>query len=88
MEEAAGIAGLPLQRSAQTGVLTDLSYIQFTGPQGVACLDVGFPMRYTHSALEVVDSTDLDGLVALLDAALSCLTPDFDLIRAPRGRLP
>ncbi len=87
MEDAAGIAGLPLQRSAQTGVLTDLSYIQFTGPEGVACLDVGFPMRYTHSALEVIDTADLDGLVALLDAALSCLTPDFDLIRTPQRQL-
>ena len=71
MEDAAASAGLPLQRSAHTGALTDLSYIQFMGPEGVACLDVGFPMRYSHSALEVVDPDDLSGLVTLLDTALS-----------------
>lgn len=83
VEEAAGAAGLPLQRSAQTGVLTDLSYIQFMGPDGVACLDVGFPMRYTHSALEVVDPSDLSGLVALLSASLDRITPDLPLERGP-----
>jgi putative aminopeptidase len=66
--------GLPLQRSAHTGALTDLSYIQFMGPEGVACLDVGFPMRYSHSALEVVDTADLEALT-LLDAGLDRITP-------------
>jgi putative aminopeptidase FrvX len=83
MEGAAAGAGLPLQRSAHTGALTDLSYIQFLGPDGVACLDVGFPMRHSHSALEVVDLADLDGLARLLDAALDRITPDLPLVRAP-----
>jgi putative aminopeptidase FrvX len=83
-EAAAGTAGLPLQRSAHTGALTDLSYIQFMGPEGVACLDVGFPMRYSHSALEVVDPADLDGLVTLIDTALSAIGPGLVLDRAPR----
>jgi putative aminopeptidase len=83
MEETAESTGLPLQRSAHTGALTDLSYIQFMGTEGVACLDVGFPMRSSHSALEVVDLSDLDALVRLLDAALDRLTPDLALIRAP-----
>ena len=80
-ERAAAAARLPLQRSAHTGALTDLSYIQFMGPEGVACLDVGFPMRYSHSALEVADPADLEGLVSLLDAALSAITPDLKLTR-------
>lgn len=80
-ERAAATADLPLQRSAHTGALTDLSYIQFLGPEGVACLDVGFPMRYSHSALEVVDPSDLEGLVTLLDTALSSITPDLKLTR-------
>jgi putative aminopeptidase FrvX len=83
MEDAAEGAGLPLQRSAHTGALTDLSYIQFLGPEGVACLDVGFPMRYSHSALEVVDTADLEALAQLLDAALDRITPDLQLTRAP-----
>jgi len=80
-EDAANTARLPLQRSAHTGALTDLSYIQFMGPEGVACLDVGFPMRYSHSALEVVDPSDLEGLVTLIDAALSAITPEIALTR-------
>jgi putative aminopeptidase len=83
MEDAAEAAGLPLQRSAHTGALTDLSYIQFMGPEGVACLDVGFPMRHSHSALEVVDTADLDALARLLDAALDRITPALQLNRAP-----
>ncbi|MEY3531995.1 MAG: hypothetical protein RI979_19, partial [Pseudomonadota bacterium] len=81
MEDAAEAAALPLQRSAHTGALTDLSYIQFMGTEGVACLDVGFPMRYSHSALEVVDPADLEGLVTLLDTALSAITPNMILTR-------
>lgn len=83
MEDAAEGAGLPLQRSAHTGALTDLSYIQFMGPEGVACLDVGFPMRYSHSALEVVDTDDLEALARLLDAGLDRITPDLALARSP-----
>ncbi len=83
METAARAAQIPLQRSAHTGALTDLSYIQFMGPEGVACLDVGFPMRYSHSALEVVDTQDLDQLATLLDVALDQITPDLQLIRNP-----
>jgi len=81
MEETAAAEGLPLQRSAHTGALTDLSYIQFMGPEGVACLDVGFPMRYSHSSLEVVDPADLEGLTRLLDAALARIGPDIPLTR-------
>jgi putative aminopeptidase len=83
VEDAAAGAGLPLQRSAHTGALTDLSYIQFTGPEGVACLDVGFPMRYSHSALEVVDVADLEALARLLDLSLDRITPELRLVRAP-----
>jgi putative aminopeptidase FrvX len=83
MEETAKDAGLPLQRSAHTGALTDLSYIQFMGPEGVACLDVGFPMRHSHSSLEVVDTDDLAALVRLLDAGLDRITPGFSLTRRP-----
>jgi putative aminopeptidase len=39
-------------------------------------------MRYSHSALEVVDVDDLLQLTTLLDAALSRIGPGFDLGRA------
>jgi putative aminopeptidase FrvX len=81
MERTAQRLAMPLQRSAQTGVLTDLSYIQFMGGNGVACLDIGYPLRYTHSALEVCDVADLDALVALLAAALADIGPGYSLDR-------
>ncbi len=46
-----------------------------------ACLDLGFPMRYSHSALEVVDPADLDGLARLIDLMLDRITPDLRLTR-------
>jgi putative aminopeptidase len=79
-EDAAGAARMPLQRSAQVGVLTDLSYVQTVG-QGVAALDLGFPMRHSHSALECCDLADLASLVRLLDAMLARIGPGFDLSR-------
>jgi len=81
-EETAAAEAIPLQRSAQIGVLTDLSYVQLVGA-GVAALDIGFPMRYGHAPLEVVDLGDLDRLAALLVAMLGGIGPDFDLERTP-----
>ncbi|WP_147106978.1 M42 family metallopeptidase [Tateyamaria sp. syn59] len=79
-EQTAQSEGIPLQRSAQVGVLTDLSYVQHAG-QGVASIDVGFPMRYSHSARELCDLCDLAQLADLLDAALQRIGPDFSLDR-------
>lgn len=79
-ENTAAAEAIPLQRSAQVGVLTDLSYVQLLG-EGVVSIDVGFPCRYTHSALEVCDLGDLAALARLLDAALARIGPGFDLSR-------
>ena len=79
-EDTARADSLPLQRSAHIGALTDLSYVQFTG-EGVASIDVGFPLRYTHSSLEVCDLNDLEGLVRLLAAALARIDRSFSLDR-------
>lgn len=79
-EQAAADKAIPLQRSAQVGVLTDLSYVQLVG-QGVASIDMGFPMRYSHSAREVCDLNDLVALTKLLDAGLSRISPNFSLNR-------
>jgi putative aminopeptidase FrvX len=79
-ERAAEAAGIPLQRSAQVGVLTDLSHVQLVGG-GVAAIDVGFPMRHSHSALECCDLSDLDGLTRLILAALAAIGPDLRLER-------
>ncbi len=80
MEEAAAAEGLPLQRAATVGVLTDLSYVQTVG-RGVASIDVGFPMRYSHSAMECCDLRDLEGLARLLIAAVGRVGPGLRLER-------
>jgi putative aminopeptidase len=80
VEAAAATAGIPLQRSVHTGALTDLSHVQTLGA-GVACLDLGFPLRYTHTATEVVDTADLVALANLIEAALLRITPGFSLAR-------
>lgn len=79
-EETAKDQAIPLQRSAQSGVLTDLSYVQLVGA-GVASIDIGFPMRYSHSAREVCDLGDLEQLTHLILSALPRITPDFPLTR-------
>ncbi len=79
-DRAATAAKLPLQRSAQSGILTETSYVQLVG-EGVACIDVGFPCRYTHSSLEVCDLNDLEGLAGLLLQALTMIDRDFALDR-------
>lgn len=79
-ETSAQEQNIPLQRSAQVGVLTDLSYVQLTG-KGVASIDMGFPMRASHSAREVCDLNDLVQLSELLIAAISTIGPDFSLNR-------
>jgi putative aminopeptidase len=79
-EDTAGALGIPLQRSAQVGVLTDLSYVQTVG-QGVASIDVGFPMRHSHSATESLDLRDLSQLVDLLAGAIRRILPGFRLER-------
>ena len=80
IEETAVAEGMVLQRSAQVGVLTDLSYVQTLGA-GVAALDVGFAMRHSHSAVECCDLADLAGLVTLLRGALARMPAGMKLER-------
>ena len=71
---------IPLQRSAHTGALTDLSYVQLVG-KGVASIDLGFPMRYSHSSLEICDLNDLVGITQLLIGAIEKIDSNFSLER-------
>lgn len=62
-------AGIPFQRGAGIGGLTDLSYVQLTG-KGVAALDVGTGGRYSHSPVEVRELGDMRKMVDLLELAI------------------
>lgn len=79
-ERASAEERLALQRSAHIGALTETSYVQLVG-QGVASIDLGFPCRYTHSALEVCDLNDLVGLTGLVIEGLRRIRPGFSLAR-------
>ena len=79
-EKAAAAAKIPLQRSVHIGALTETSYLQLVG-KGVACIDMGFPARYTHSAREVCDLADLESLTRLLVSALRRIDAGFSLDR-------
>ncbi|HET6620005.1 MAG TPA: M42 family metallopeptidase [Dongiaceae bacterium] len=79
-EKTARAERIRLQRSAHIGALTDSSYVQVTGT-GVACVDLGFPTRYTHSSLEVCDLADLEGLARLLVTGISRIDRRFSLDR-------
>ena len=47
-----------------SGALTE-TVLRAAPGRGVACIDLGFPVRYSHSAREVCDLADLDGLARL-----------------------
>ncbi len=79
-ETASQQTGIPLQRSAHTGALTDSSYVQFVDG-GVASIDMGFPMRYSHSSLEVCDLGDIEQLTRLLIAGITTIDRNFSLDR-------
>ena len=79
-ERTAARQAIALQRSVHVGALTETSYVQLVG-KGVASIDMGFPARYTHSAMEVCDVADLEGLANLLIAAIAGIGPGFSLDR-------
>ncbi|MDE7037193.1 MAG: hypothetical protein K2O98_04360 [Lachnospiraceae bacterium] len=65
-KEAAGKLRMPLQRSASCGILTDASYVQLYH-KGVPVIDLGFPCRYTHTAVELCRLKDLKELSFLVE---------------------
>lgn len=68
---------LPLQRFASQGILTDASYLQLE-EDGVACLDVGFPTRYTHTPVEMCDTSDIEALAVLCAGMMQRIDKSFE----------
>jgi len=73
-------AGIPLQEFASLGLLTDNAYVQLEG-LGIACLDMGFPARYTHSPIETCDVGDLEKLVRLSAIMVEKIGKGFSVSR-------
>ncbi len=79
-EAASQRTGIPLQRSAHIGGLTDLAYLQLEG-KGVYAIDVGYPGRYAHSPCEFVDMTDLEKLADVVIDVLKTIDSQTDFSR-------
>ncbi len=71
---------IPLQRFASLGIITDAAYLQLE-QDGVACLEMGFPARYTHTPIEVCDMDDVQSLSDLVSAMARGVDRDFQLNR-------
>jgi putative aminopeptidase len=82
IEATARERGLPLQRNAAFGGLTDASYVQLVG-DGIACIDLGTLRRYTHTPVETTDVRDIAVLIELLGAAIGGIEAGFDFGRGP-----
>jgi putative aminopeptidase FrvX len=80
VEEAADAQKVDLQRHATIGLLTDASYVQLVG-EGVACVDVAWPTRYTHSGVEVCSLDDLEDLTKLLIGVVKKFPTDENFAR-------
>lgn len=79
-EKSAEDAGIPHQRFASLGIITESAYIQMEC-DGIACLDLGFPARYTHSPIETCALPDIENLSRLVAAAVSSIPADMDVSR-------
>lgn len=80
-QDCADELGLHLNRFAMRGLLCDSTYIQTEGIGGVACLDMGFPARYTHSPMELCDMKDVYGLYMLICRMTGKLSSSFNFCR-------
>ena len=69
-----------LQRSVASGILTDASYVQFAN-KGIATVDIGFPMRYSHSSREVCNLDDLINLKNLILGVIDKINNKLQLTR-------
>lgn len=79
-ENAAKELKIPLQRIASCGILTDASYVQLYG-RGVPVIDLGFPCRYTHTAVELCSIKDLKQLSCLVEKILRNAPEDIEFTR-------
>ena len=72
--------GIPLQEFASIGLLTDNAYVQVIN-EGIGCLDMAFPARYTHSPIETCDITDIEQLVQLSASMVTTMDEKFPIKR-------
>lgn len=79
-EKCAIEKGIPYQSFASLGMITESAYVQMEN-EGAACLDMGYPARYTHSPIETCSLSDIENLGLLAAAAIRAISPDFYIKR-------
>ncbi len=80
LKKCADENGIKIQRQAARGALSDTAYLALEN-DGVPCVDMGTPDRYSHSTLEMIDTKDLLETGDLLCHFIDELDSDFDLKR-------
>jgi len=76
VEDTATKLKINLQRHASVGMLTDASYVQFV-ENGVPCVDLAWPTRYTHTGIETCSINDLQKLEELAFSVLKDFPINF-----------
>lgn len=72
--------GIELQRGASIGGLTDASFLQLLH-HGIPAIDVGVPMRYSHSPVEMVCLDDVRQAIELFTEVVARVDSSLDLNR-------
>jgi putative aminopeptidase FrvX len=80
MQSTASKHEIPYQLGTFFGGLTDASYVQYTGG-GVPVIEIGIPVRYTHSPIEVASLDDLRSTIELLTTFIREIPSDLDITR-------
>lgn len=78
--ETAASLKIPIQNAVLQGGLTDGSFMQYEG-DGIPILDLSFPTRYTHTAVETCNLRDVIQLADLVEGAVRAIPKGFDLRR-------
>lgn len=77
---AADSCGIKLQIFSSLGLLTDSAYVQLEN-SGAACLEMGFPARYTHTPVEICSCKDIAALSITAAELVSGFDSTFDIKR-------
>ena len=80
LKKASETTNINIQRQAARGALSDTAYLQLED-DGVLCLDMGTPDRYSHSPSEMLDLNDLMKTFELVKEFIYSLDENFKVER-------
>ena len=80
LKKASETIGVTIQRQAARGALSDSAYLQLED-DGVMCLDMGTPDRYSHSPVEMIDLKDFNDTFKIVKEFIDSLDENFKVER-------